>query len=163
MRSALGYFSRFSRVAVEYSVSQTLGLAYSKVRMKELGSPSQGTTWPSASRLFRNSWVRREVEVLSRSKIPMMLFSRTAISLPIERYTIPFLSVGEGLDPPGHPKDDMTRWVIPPYKNNPYPISWDLYQYSSIFSRNPSDSESHDREKIFARQLRPVLFHVSSV
>ena len=74
-----------SSVAVFRAVSRTREKPYSEVSTKLFGRSSQGTTSPFFSARSRNSRVRREVEVLSRSKIPMMDLSRTAMSLPIER------------------------------------------------------------------------------
>jgi len=83
------YFNLFSSVALFRAVSRTLEKPYSEVSTKDFGRSSQGTTSPSASARCRNSRVRLDVDVLSRSKIPIMLRSRTAISLPIERYIRP--------------------------------------------------------------------------
>src|SRR5699024_6260517 len=66
------YFNRFSRVAAFRAVRYTRSNPYSEVRTKDLGRSSQGTTSPSSSLFSRNSRVRLEVEVLSRSKIPTM-------------------------------------------------------------------------------------------
>ena len=78
---------RFSNVAVFNAVKWTREKPYSDVRRKDLGRSSQGTTSPSFSLFSKNSRVRLEVEVLSRSNIPIMVLSRTAMSLPMERYT----------------------------------------------------------------------------
>ena len=140
------YFRRFSRVAEFKEVRRTLVKPYSEVSTKDLGRSSQGTTSPSRSALSRNSRVRLEVEVLSRSKIPIMDLSRTAISLPIDKYMFtsnPF--VGEGLDPP------LFRFPQTYNRNNPLPILRDCFLYMSIFSHSLSDHGSHDHDKTSAR------------
>ena len=83
------YFILFSRVAELREVRCTRFRPYSAVTTKLFGRSSQGMTSPSFSARAKNSRVRLEVEVLSMSKMPMMLLSRTAISLPIDKY-IPF-------------------------------------------------------------------------
>ena len=80
------HFNRFSKVVAFRDVSLTRVKPYSEVRTKDLGNSSQGTTSPFSSLFSRNSRVRLEVEVLSRSKIQIMDRSRTAMSLPMERY-----------------------------------------------------------------------------
>ena len=93
------YLSRFSRVLVDKLVWYTRVIPYSEVRIKDFGKSSQGTTCPSFSARSRNSRPRAVTVVLSRSKMPMMDESRTAKSLPIDKYIISPI-VGEGLDPP---------------------------------------------------------------
>ena len=61
-------------------------IPYSDVSTKDLGKSSQGMTCPSFSAADKNSFVRWDTEVLSRSKMPMMDLSRTAISPPMFRY-----------------------------------------------------------------------------
>ena len=122
------YFKRFSRVAEFRDVSLTRVNPYSEVSTKDFGRSSQGTTSPSFSHFSKNSRVRLEVEVLSRSKIPMMLLSRTAISLPMDRYMYISLSVGEGQCP----SRELT-FTPHLYRNNPLPTFVDYLQYTSIF------------------------------
>ena len=78
----------------------TLSMPYSTAKIYDFGKSSQEITLPSFSARARNARVRLEVEVLSISKIPIMDFSRTAISLPIDKYTTNHShSVGEGQCP----------------------------------------------------------------
>lgn len=82
---------------------RTLWNPYSVVSKKAFGRPSQEITSPFSSAFFRKSRVLWEVDVLSISKIPIMDVSRTAISLPIDKYIVssPRLIVGGGaLDAP---------------------------------------------------------------
>ena len=82
------YFKRFSKVAEDKLVRYTREKPYSAVRIKLFGKLSQGTTCPWLSALAKNSRVRLEVLVLSISKIPITELSRTAKSLPIDRYNL---------------------------------------------------------------------------
>lgn len=142
----LYYFNLFSKVDALKDVNLTRLNPYSDVSTNDFGRSSQGTTSPFLSLFSRNSLVRLDVEVLSRSKIPIILFSRTAISLPIERYIVS-TSVGEGLDPPRHPPGDA---IFIHYNNNLYPIVWDWYQYSSKSFHTHPFHVLHDHDKIFA-------------
>jgi len=136
------YFSLFSRVALFSDVKCTRLKPYSEVRTKDFGRSSQGTTSPSFSAAIKNSRVRLEVEVLSKSKIPMIDLSRTAISLPMDKYIL---------------------FSTLPDRNNPDPIESDLFQYTSRFCHNPLCCEWYDHERISARFLHKIPIHAFSL
>lgn len=127
------HFNLFSKVAAFSAVSRTRVKPYSDVSTKDFGRSSQGTTSPSCSDRSRNSLVRFDVEVLSKSKIPIIDLSRTAISLPIDKYiTAPLCRGGAVPLPKPTSRNRYNR-------SNPLPTLPDYFLYTAIFFRSRID------------------------